>query len=164
MHVLRNHPELADKLLMRDLLQVNHHVNLVPGSTPSSTSSFLSFSLPRCAAPHLCVHQILVFTLTQQQGAIATTTFTRCSSSLSISTAQRWNSCRIRSGSRPSATHPPSIVLSAWPYAIHHETTLFHRYLTSLGSRRWQLSTWSIHTSGWRKVYPWEADKWADGG
>ncbi len=93
----------------------------------------------RCATPHLCVHQILVFTLTQQQGAIATTTFTCCSSSLSISTAQRQNSCGIHSGSRPSAMHPPSIVLSAWPYAIRHETAPFHRYLTSLGSRSWQL-------------------------
>ncbi len=39
----------------------------------------------RCAAPHLCVHQTLAFTLIQQQGANATTTFTRCSSSLSAS-------------------------------------------------------------------------------
>ncbi len=64
----------------------------------------------------------------------------------------------------PSATRPPSIALSTWPYAIRYETAPFHRYLTSLGSRSWQLSTWSIHTSGWRKVYPWEADKWADSG
>ncbi len=42
----------------------------------------LSTSISRCAAPHLCAHQILAFTLIQQQGANATTTFTHCSSSL----------------------------------------------------------------------------------
>ncbi len=39
----------------------------------------------RCAAPHLCAHQILAFTLIQQQGANVTTTFTRCSSKSSAS-------------------------------------------------------------------------------
>ncbi len=99
------------------------------------------FLSPGCAAPHLCVHQILAFTLIQQQGAKATTTLTRCSSSLSVSTVQRRNSCGIHSGSRPSATCPPSIALSAWPYATRYETAPFHGYLTSLGSRSWQLST-----------------------
>ncbi len=80
-----------------------------------------------CAAPHLCVHQILAFTLIQQEGANATTTFTRCSSSLSVSTVQRRNSCGIHLGSRPSAMHPPSIALSAWPYATRYETAPFHR-------------------------------------
>ncbi len=71
---------------------LQHHPWGVSWSSPHMT---------RCAAPHLCVHQILAFTLIQQEGANATTTFTRCSSSLSISTVQRQNSCRTRSGSRP---------------------------------------------------------------
>ncbi len=37
-------------------------------------------------------------------------------------------------GQLPIAMCPPSIALSAWPYAICHETAPFHRYLTSLGS------------------------------
>ncbi len=58
----------------------------------------------------------------------------------------------------------PICYASAKLCAIHHKTAPFHRYLTSLGSRSWQLSTWSSHASGWQKVYPWEADKWPDGG
>ncbi len=118
------HFEITDKLHQQ------HGLTRMPFRVDIDDSDALC-----CAAPHLCVHQILAFALIQQQGANATTTFTRCSSSLSISTVQRWNSCGIHSGSHPSATCPPSIALSTWPYATRYETAPFHRYLTSLGSR-----------------------------
>ncbi len=108
--------------------------NQIAGIGLQQARSF-NIEVAHCAAPHLCVHQILAFTLIQQQGANATTTFTPCSSSLSVSTVQRRNSCGIHSGSCPSATRLPSIALSAWPYATRYETAPFHGYLTSLGSR-----------------------------
>ncbi len=73
-------------------------------NTETHSLALFLHPLCQCAAPHLCVHQILAFTLIQQEGANATSTFTRCSSSLSDSTVQRRNSCGTRSGSRPSAT------------------------------------------------------------
>ncbi len=76
---------------------------------------------------------------------------------LHFPTVQKWNSCGICLGNCLSALCLPSNALSAWPYAICHKTASFHGNLTSLGSRSWQLSTWSTHTSGWQKDHPWES-------
>ncbi len=63
-----------------------------------------------------------------------------------LSTTQEWDSYRICPGSHPSATHLPSNALSARSYTICLKFASFYWHLTSLDSRNWHLSTWSILT------------------